>query len=190
MRNKASAQKRRRGFPLPSLSDHPLLRALIAEAIKREDTLAAMACHLGVTYERVAQWRRKDAGADISKASRAVLNAAAVYLGVPTVFVLCMAGVIGLRDLAAPDAGTLQERLKRELGRLRQDPCLTGFVPEGLFKADPAVQQFVVLLYRELSGGGVGRSDRHFEWIRAINLAALGNAQAQAELASLRSETR
>ena len=80
----------RRGYPPPQLDDHPLLRVLIAEATRRGDTLAALAGALGVTYERVAQWRRKEA--NVSKASRCVIESAAKYLGIPTVMVLCLTG--------------------------------------------------------------------------------------------------
>jgi len=45
----------------------------------------------------------------------------------------------------------------------------------------------VVFLYRELGGGPV-KPARPFEWMRSMTLAALGNLQAQAELAALRAE--
>jgi transcriptional regulator with XRE-family HTH domain len=158
---------------------------LIAEATRRGDTLAAMARLLGVTYERVAQWRRKEG--DIANASRAVFEAAAAYLGIPTVYVLCMTGAINVRDFVHPSRMSARDRVLRQLEYLRLDPGFAGFVPETLWTADPAVQQFVVLLYRELGGGSM-KSERPFEWMRAMQLAALGDLQAEAELASLRVE--
>ena len=185
MRQMAPPKKRRRSFPLPNPSDHPLLRLLLAEAMQREDTLKALAQHLGVTPEWVGKWRSKEA--DISKASRAVLNEAAAYLGMPVVAVLCMAGIICLSDLVAPGRATLQERVLGKLRQLRQDPYLAGFFPEALMASDPTVQHFVAFLYSELSGG-FGKSERNFDWMRAIQLAAMGDVQAQADLASLEVE--
>ena len=172
----------RRGYPPPQLDDHPLLRVLIAEATRRGDTLAAMAGALGVTYERVAQWRRKEA--KVSKASRGVLEAAAAYLDIPTAFVLCMVGTLGIQDLLPPGRGTFNAHVKLELSRLRMDPYLAGFVPNALFDADPAVQNFVVLLYREVAPTN-GGNQPSYRWMRALHLAALGNVEAQAELANI-----
>lgn len=182
---KAKVRTPRRGYPPPTTDDPPLLRVLIAEATRRGDTLATMASHLGVTYERVAQWRRKEA--DIANANRAVFDAAGAYLGVPRAYVLCMVGLVTPLDFVHPGRLTMRENVQRELESLRLDPAFAGFFPEALRQADPSVQQFVLLLYRELTGGSV-RPARPFEWMRSITLAALGNLQAQAELAALRAE--
>lgn len=187
MAKKVTPKAPRRGYPPPTSDDAPLLRVLIAEATRRGDTLATMARHLGVTYERVAQWRRREA--DVSNASRPVLEAAGAYIGIPTIYVLCLAGIIGIRDFAHAPQSSIQTRVRRDLERLRTDAYFAGFVPDALLAADPTVQQFVLLLYREL-GGPLSRGERSFEWMRAINLAALGNAQAQSELALLRSEPK
>ena len=173
----------RRGYPPPQLDDLPLLRVLIAEATRRGDTLAAMAGALGVTYERVAQWRRKEA--NVSKASRRVLEAAAAYLNIPTAFVLCMVGIIGVQDLLPLGPRTLDAHVKLELNRLRLDPYLAAFVPNALFDADPAVQNFVVLLFREVARANEG-TQTSYRWMRALQLAAMGNVEAQAELANFR----
>jgi hypothetical protein len=185
MPTRPKAKVPRRGYPPPTTDDPPLLRVLIAEAIRRGDTLVAMARHLDVSYERVAQWRRHEA--DIANASRAVLEAAGTYLGVPTAYVLCMAGLITARDFTPPSRLSMRERVQRQLESLRLDPAFAGFFPEALRTADPTVQQFVLLLYRELGGGAV-KPARPFEWMRSMNLAALGDLQAQAELAALRAE--
>lgn len=185
MPNEDRARAPRRGYASPTIEDPPLLRVLIAEAIRRGDTLAALARHLGVSYERVAQWRRREA--DIGNANRPVLEAAGAYLGVPTAYVLCMAGLITAADFAHPTQLSMSERVKQQLESLRRDPAFAGFFPEALRSADPAIQQFVLLLYRELDGGGT-RPVRPFEWMRTMHLAALGDLQAQAELATLRDE--
>ena len=178
----AKVRTPRRGYPPPTTDDPPLLRVLIAEATRRGDTLAAMAGHLGVTYERVAQWRRKEA--DIANANRPVFEAAGAYLGVPRAYVLCMVGLITPLDFVHPGRRSMRENAQRELESLRLDPAFAGFVPDALRTADPSVQQFVLLLYRELAGGSA-RPARPFEWMRALHLASLGDLQAQTELASL-----
>lgn len=180
---KKPGKGQRRSYPPPSADDPPLLRVLIAEAMRRGDTLAAMAKCLGVSYRRVAQWRRREA--DVANASRVVVEAAAAYLGIPTVYVLCMCGVIGLRDFVPPGDITRRERMQQELEPLRQDGRFAGLIPDALIRADLAVQRLVLLLYRELCADE-SQSGRAFEWVRAIHLAALGNAQAERELALLR----
>ncbi len=147
--------------------------------------MAAMARHLGVSYERVAQWRRRET--NIGNASRPVLEAAGAYLGVPTAYVLCMAGLITALDFSPPSRLSIRERTQRQLESLRLDPAFAGFVPEALLTADAAVQQLVLLMYRELGGGSI-KPSRPFEWLRTMNLAALGDLQAQAELAALRAD--
>ena len=107
MPKKVTQTGTRRGFPPPSITDHPLLRVLIAEATRRGDTLATMARHLDVSYERVAQWRRKEA--DVANAGRAFIEAAGQYLGIPTAYVLCLAGVVRLEDFVAPGPSSMRE---------------------------------------------------------------------------------
>ena len=172
----------RRGFATARVADRPLLRVLIAEATRRGDTLAAMASALGVTYEHVAQWRRNDA--DISRATRSVIESAAEYLGIPTVMVLCLAGTIGLHDMIYPSRASRDAFVSQELAKLAIDPYFAGFFPDALLAAHPAVQQFVVMLYREVAHAGT--RDRNYEWMKAIHFAALGNVEAEAELASIR----
>lgn len=182
MKSKMVTKANRRGFAGPTSTDRPLVRVLIAEATRRGDTLTAMAAALGVTYEHVAQWRRN--GADVSRASRSVIESAAEYLGIPTVMVLCLTGTIALRDLIYPGRASLDAFVGRELARLRTDPSFAGFFPQSLLTAPPELQHFVVMLYGELSQ--LGTRDQNYQWMRAIHLAALGNTEAEAQLASLR----
>ena len=182
MTRKSPVKRTRRGYPPAQLDDHPLLRVLIAEATRRGDTLAAMAGALGVTYERVAQWRRGEA--NLSKASRRVLEAAATYLQVPTVLVLSMVGTIGLQDFIQPNRIALDDFVQQRLGALRVDPYFAGFVPDALLEAHPSVQHFVTMLYGEVATQD-GTMSRNYRWMRALHFAALGNIEAQAELASL-----
>jgi hypothetical protein len=170
--------------PTPVKGDEqPLLRVLVFEATRRGETLAALAKHLGVTYERLAQWRRNES--HIGNASREVHECAAKYLGWPTVLVLTMAGKVGMQDFVWPGQGSLGARVARELELLRQDPYLGAFAPEELAVAAPAVKLFVTFLYRELTGDA-GHEKQSYRWIRAMHLAAAGNTDAQAELEAFR----
>src|SRR5674476_692391 len=99
-----------RANPPPIVRDEqPLLKALVAEATRRGETLASLAKALGVTYERLAQWRRNDAL--INNAHRSVHERAAKYLGLPTVLVLMFAGSIGLEEFVWPGRGSLKDRI-------------------------------------------------------------------------------
>ena len=80
-----------------------------------------------------------------------------------------------------PGKVAMRERVKADLSRLKNDPLFAGFVPDALSTADLSVQRFVAFLYREVSGGIEG--ERQFEWMRALELAALGHSKAQSELA-------
>lgn len=169
MTTKEKSPAKRRNPPPITGDEQPLLRALVSEATRRGDTLAALARVLGVTYERLAQWRRGDAV--INKATRPVHEKAAKYLGLPTMLVLVMAGFGGLEDFVWPGKDPLKDRLGRELERLRQDPYIGSFAPAELSKASPAIKLFVVFLYHELEGHtGPGRSS--YRWLNALQQAA------------------
>lgn len=173
--------------PPPVLRDEePLLRLLVAEATRRGDTLAMLAKSLGVSYERLAQWRRHDAA--ISRAHRGVHEKAAVYLGVPTVLVLVLTGSIGLQEFAWPGDGAMNDRVNRELERLRQNPFLGGFVPSELESAAPAIRLFVSFLFHELDGD-MGHCKTTYRWLSALQQAAAGSVQGQLEMKALRRQS-
>ena len=148
--------KPRRRTPTPGPADQPLLRVLIAEATRRGDTLTKMAAEIGVSYQHVTQWRRNEY--DIAKANRPILEAAGRYLKVPTVTVLCLAGIITLEDFSEPGKSSLLARLRSDLERMRQDPLFAGFVPDALESSDTTVQRLVAFMYRELCGGSRSRA--------------------------------
>ncbi|MDO8450326.1 MAG: LysM peptidoglycan-binding domain-containing protein [Rhodoferax sp.] len=185
MTSKSSNPTMRRNPPPVLHDEQPLLRILVAQATRRGDTLARLAKELGVTYERLAQWRRNEAA--ISSANRAVHESAARYLGLPTVLVLTLAGTVAAQDFIWPGKGSLQERVGLELARLRRDPFLGAFVPAELLTAGPAVQLFVAFLYRELDGDDAHR-ESNCRWLTALHRAAVGDATAQAELDTLRNQ--
>jgi len=184
MKDGEKTQKRRNPPPV-TVDEQPLLKALVWEATRRGDTLAALAKQLGVTYERLAQWRRGEG--DIGNAQREVHESAARYLELPTVLVIAMAGTFGMQDFVWPGQGSLEARVARELEQLRQDPFLGAFVPAELALAAPAVKLFVVFLIHELAGTP-GREKHAYHWMRAIQLAAAGHADALAEMDVLRAQ--
>ena len=165
--------------------EQPLLRVLVAEASRRGDTLAQLSKQLGVTYERLAQWRRGEGSID--KARGLVHELAAQYLGLPPVLAMVMAKKIGLMQFVWPAGAPLKDRVELELQRLRRDPFLGAFVPEELATATPALQLFVVFLFHELGGQGA-QGGYACRWIEALHQAAVGDAQGQLELLRLREQ--
>lgn len=180
-----SVAKRRNPPPITQ-DEQPLLRALVSEATRRGDTLATLAKKLGVTYERLAQWRRNDA--QIAKAHRSVLEKAASYLGLPTVLVLMMAGFAGLDDFIWPSQDPLKDRIGRDLERMRQHAYVGPFFPQELVVASQAITIFVLFLFNQLlEDRAPGESSAR--WLRPLYLAVLGNEQAQRELEVLNKQS-
>jgi hypothetical protein len=185
MSTKEQKTVERRNPPPITQDKQPLLRALVSEATRRGDTLATLARELGVTYERLAQWRRNDAF--IAKAHRSVHENAAAYLGLPTMLVLLMAGFAGLNDFVWPCKDPLKDRIGRELERMRQDPYIGPFVPKELDAASPAVKIFTAFMFRELHEDRTpGTSSSR--WLHALHRAAAGNIEGQLELEGLRKQ--
>lgn len=186
MKTKKSGSQSERANPPPIIQDHQvLLRLLVAQATERGETLAKLAQALGVTYARLAQWRRDEA--DICRAHRSVHEKAARYLGLPVVLVLALAGTVTLTDFVWPSRESLSVRVEVELQQLRLDPHLGAFVPLALDNADPAVQLLIAFLYCELKvprGGQV----TSYRWMTALHQAACGHADAMQGLDKLRVE--
>jgi hypothetical protein len=154
-----------------SPGDQPLLAALLAEAGKRGDSLSGLAASLGVTYERIAQWRRGDSS--IGSAKRIVHVNAARYLGIPTVLAILLSGQIRLDEFVWPTRSSLRDRLSDEIKRMRQSPYIGSFVPAELGSATEAIQLFVVFLYQELQGENRSGNDRdRYRWMSALQHAA------------------
>lgn len=181
--NESEKTRKHRKRP-PAIGDEqPLLRVLVFEAARRGETLTALAKQLGITYERLAQWRRNES--QICNAHRAVHESAARYLGWPTVLVLTMAGTVGINDFVWPGLGSKEVRVAQDLERLRQDPFLGGFVPAELAEASPAVKLFVAFMFRQLVTTSA-HEQLSYPWIRLMHLAAQGNTDARAQLNEFR----
>lgn len=183
----AKGQNTQSTEPTPVVETQPLLRVLEMERLRRGETLAQLAIHLDVTYERLAQWRRD--AAQISKAHRSVHENAAKYLGCPTVLVLVMSGFVGLDDFVWPTAESLDSRIARELRRMALHPYLGAFVPVELGTAPAALKMLVLFLFRELEGKQEDEKPA-YQWLRAMQLAANGDAAGQLEVAKLREKAK
>lgn len=148
MQKEEIGKKPRRSPPAVRGDDQQLLLLLIQEASKRGETLSQLAKSLGVTYRRLAQWRRGEAR--IENASRSVFERAARYLGIPPIFVLVHAQVVRLEDFAWPELAQLESAVTREIQRMELDPLVGPFVPERLASAHSSIRLFVVFLFHEV----------------------------------------
>lgn len=154
-----------------TVDTQPLIAALVSTANRRGHKLSELAKELGVSYERLGQWRRRPA--EIASAGADVYDRAAKYLGIPTALVMVMGGQIRLSHFVWPAAMPVADRVARELERLRHDESLGGFVPDGLPNADPDIQLFVLFLYAQLRGQG-GNEGMGLPWLNALHQAVTG----------------
>lgn len=139
---------------------------LMAEARRRGDTQVALAQQLGVSYERLGQWRRGEVA--LRAARRSVHERAAYYMRVPVVVVLALAECFVARDFLWPSQDSALERLALELDTMRQDLVISAFMPESLAAAPVEVQWFVVWLYKDLKNS-LGADLHHWhESLRAL----------------------
>lgn len=187
MKKGTKTDSRQRNQGAPSFDERqPLLRALVAQADHRGDTLHTLAQQLGVTYSRLSQWRRKER--EFANANFEVLEKAAVYLGISTVLALVMGGRIGLEHFTWPARDSLAVRIGLELERMRLDPFLGPFMPLELATASESLKLFVVFLFHELSGPPK-TEESNFRWLRALHQAAQGDLQAMLESEMLRTQS-
>lgn len=181
MQKNKTVEKLRHRPPTVRDSEQSLLALLEREASKRGDTLTQLAKALGVTYRRVAQWRRNEA--QIKNAGRSVLEHAAGYLGLPTLVVLIHAESVKLTDFDWPDNPPKESQVASEIARMRQDPLVGPFVPESLAKAHPSVRRFVVFLFGENERGfGAGKSNAR--WLNELQTDMMANLTQSGKAAS------
>ena len=146
----------------------PLLRMLLVQCALRGESHAALAERLGVTPDRLGQWRRGEAS--MKGARRSVHEAAARYLGVPTVVALVLAGLVGVADFVWPHEDSTEVRLERELQRMAQDPFFGGLMPPSLVSAPQDIRLLVAFLYREARDGPGASPGR--DWLDALRRLA------------------
>ena len=168
-----------RHTPDDTVDTHPLIAALVSTANRRGHRLGDLAKDLGVSYERLGQWRRRPA--EISSAGADVYERAAKYLGIPTALVMVMGGQIRLSHFVWPAATPVADRVAREVERLRDDESLGGFLPDGLSNADADIQLFVLFLYAQLRGQG-GTNGMGLPWLNALHQAVTGEQMLRAAI--------
>lgn len=104
---------------------------------------------LGITYGHFCQLR-----SGIKKFSSLrddVINRIARFLGMPKVAVLLAAGQLQYEDFYQ-DPALLQNYFIPTLRYIQNDPEIGAYMPVTVFTADPALQQFVVMLYEKAHG--------------------------------------
>lgn len=159
-----------RAAPPPVVADEdPLLRILVAKAATQGLPLKSLAKELGVTYGRLAQWRREKTA--MRSAHRSVHVRAARYLGVPTVLSLVLAGMVGLEDFIWPEPESLDARLRRDMEEMRHDPYVAPFLPPSLEAAAPDLILFIVFLYRQSKGASAPQ--RQQPWLTGLHRAVV-----------------
>jgi hypothetical protein len=178
MQKKGNPPVGRQSPPPLRQDEQALLQFLVAEAKRRGDSMTQLAKSLGVTYARLAQWRREDAR--IENAGRPVFEKAALYLGWPTLFVLLHAGVVRLSDIAWPGKGSLADYMTREIERMRRHPRIGPWVPPALEKASPSIRLYVAFLFNEYERATQADESR-LDWLeelRKVSQAHLKGAGA------------
>jgi len=131
----------------------PLMEVLEEAAKRRGLSKQQLAEALGVTYGYLAQL--KNAIRDPRNISDAFAEGCAVFLGVPRIKVLLLAGRVRPSDFY--ELGSEEEfklSVWKALNYIKGDTEWGSYFPYGLLEAnaDPAVQQFVVLLYEKATG--------------------------------------
>lgn len=176
MKKKDASTESTRRTSNTAVDTQPLIAALLATASRRGHKLTELARELGVTYERLAQWRRRPE--DVASAGDSVYEHAARYLGLPAVLTMVLGGKIGLEHFVWPEAATLVDRLHREMSLIRQDRFIGGFAPRELTEASPPVQLFIAFLYAQLQTSEVSQG-MGLPWIRALHQTVAGDVVLQ-----------
>lgn len=128
----------------PVRIEEPLIELLLKCAAKKGYSLMQLAKEMGVSYQRLTQYRRGEAR--LSSALRSTLRNISVYLDMPMVLVMVLSGSLGLHELQWP--GDAQRgRAQWALESMRADPWVGPLMPAGLEQAPLEILRFVVWLY-------------------------------------------
>ena len=126
-----------------------------------------------MTYRRLAQWRRNEAL--IRNSNRVVFENAALYLGLPTLFVPIRADVVRLDDFLWPGKRTLNDHVNDEIVRMQQDKWIGPFVPDELDKAAANIRMLVAYLFHEVERNAGARASLE-NWLEEIRKEVEANA--------------
>lgn len=176
--HRKSSRASRSAPPPVVLDDDPLLRILVAKATSRGQPLKSLAQELGVSYGRLAQWRREKTA--MRMAHRSVHTRAARYLGIPTVLALVLAGVVSLEDFVLPGPESLDERLSAQIEEMRHDPFFAAFVPTALVSVAPEVRLFIAFLYRQ-ARGIPNAQQQGLPWVTDLHQAVVALQELQTD---------
>lgn len=103
----------------------------------------------------------------------------------PTILVKLLAGRLSLGDFAWPQRSQ-EEDLADGLAALRDDPVLGAPVPDAIYQAAPAVQEFESALHMECAEQHPCRIRALPRMLDDLQRAALCEADYEVELAKLR----
>lgn len=147
----------------PVRVEEPLIALLLKCAAKKEHSLAQLANEMGVSYQRLTQYRRGEA--HLSNARKETLKNIGIYLDIPVVWVMLLSGDLGSQELSWPGDAE-RGRIRRALELMQQDLWLGPLMPPELEHASLSIQQFVVLLYRQYNAGAANLDQA--QWIDMI----------------------
>lgn len=101
-----------------------------------------------------------------------MLEKAAVYLGIPTLFVLIHADVVQLSDFLWPGKRTVDDLIAEEIRRLREDKIVGPFVPVELDNAGRDLRILVAYLFREKERNSMAEANR-VDWLAEMRTAVM-----------------
>jgi len=130
----------------------PLLAWMFDECRLRGTELPEMAAELGVTYGYISQLRN-----GIRKTqdlSHDFCVACARYLGVPTIAVKVVAGVVRMSDFLHPSE-TEEDAVERAIRHIQDDPVIRQAVPVDLSSLSFEAKRAVALMYVQSSAQDV-----------------------------------
>ena len=148
----------------------PLLGWLTDEAQSRRLNQAELAAELGVTYGYIAQLRNGLRRVD--SISYNFARSCALFLGVPTVIVFMLSGVLTMRDFSFTNE-TEEAILERAIRRVQSDPHIRSSLPVDLALLPVDAQRAIVLMYSEATGADVFRLRELPECARWLQRAAV-----------------
>lgn len=181
--NTSDISQQESGLPVEPNDRQPLLRALVARAHRNGHSLKHLAKELGVTYERLFQWR--SGTGHIANAKRTVHENAARYLGIPMILAQVLAERITLSDLFWPSQENLEFKVESEIRKLYDETFIGAFIPQELAHVPSSVKLFVLFLYRELNSTGNGRLEAgSASWLRAVHDAMFDEVIMKSTLSS------
>lgn len=154
----------------------PLIGWLLDECHRRGHTQRDMADELGVTYSYIYQLR---CGVrQTQHISSEVAGACGRYLGVPTIVVKVLAGVIPMSDFVWPFQSE-DDLINRALDKMKADPIARALLPADVRSLPMATRRSLVLIYSESSGQdvlGVRKLPDVLHWLQRAALIHDDNA--------------